>query len=337
MRAFVPMDSLPPAPGNLGDVESRRGIDFLERTCIPYLCHAQNEDGGWGFQRGSLSRVESTAWALLALRECVSILPQDNIEERGVHFLERSQLQDGSWPSSPESHEGCWVTSLACWALLRQERVADSVVRGIDWLCNDRPGDAGLRWRLLQRLHSNRQVSSQSSSYYGWSWTPKTASWVEPTSFGLLVLRASSPAGTLPAGVQRRQQVAEAMLYNRMCPGGGWNCGNPMVYGVPGVPQISSTVWALLALRKHAERSENQQSVDWLEANWGRSQTPASLALAHIALGLYGRLDPSLGDSLRAAYSREGVLWRVPEVAWAALAFSGHQSWLAPVPGGKPS
>src|ERR1700691_3520044 len=128
-----------------------------------------------------------------------------------------------------------------------------------------------------------------------------------------MILLHAVPQALLPAAASNRMQVAEAMLYNRMCPGGGWNCGNPMVYGVPGVPQISSTVWALLALRKHAERSENQQSVDWLEANWGRSQTPASLALAHIALGLYGRLDPSLGDSLRAAYSREGVLWRVPE------------------------
>jgi Prenyltransferase and squalene oxidase repeat len=335
-RAFMPMESLPPAPGNPKDVESSPGIDFLERTCIPYLCHAQNEDGGWGFQLGSRSRVESTAWTLLALRECASILAKDNGEARGVHFLELSQLPDGSWPSSPESNEGCWVTSLACWALLGREHMAGIVARGMNWLCNDRPGDDSLWWRLLRRLYSNRQVSSQNNRYYGWSWTPKTASWVEPTSFALLVLR-SSPASLLPAGVLRRQQVAEAMLYDRMCPGGGWNCGNPVIYGVPGEPQISSTVWALLALRKHAERRENQKSLDWLEANWGRSQTPASLALAHIALGAYGRLDASVGESLRAAYSRDGVLWRVPEVAWTALALSGNQSWLAPVPSGKSS
>ena len=30
------------------------------------------------------------------------------------------------------------------------------------------------------------------------------------------------------------------MLYDRMCPGGGWNCGNPKVYGVAGEPLVGS-------------------------------------------------------------------------------------------------
>ena len=46
------------------------------------------------------------------------------------------------------------------------------------------------------------------------------------------------------------------MLYDRMCPGGGWNCGNPMVYGVPGEALIVPTVWALLALRDEPKKTE---------------------------------------------------------------------------------
>ena len=335
MRTFSPMESSPSASDDPEDNNRASRLDFLERTSIPYLCQAQNKDGGWGFQAGRDSRTEPTAWALLALHESSSIVAHDDAEALGVQFLERSQLSDGSWPSSPESTEGCWVTSLACWSLLRNGRAPHIVSRGTNWLCNDRPGDARLWWRLLRRLRSSGQVVSQNNAYYGWSWTPRTASWVEPTSLALIVLRENQLTSSNARLLQRRQ-LAEAMLYDRMCPGGGWNCGNPIVYGAPGEPQISSTVWALLALREHAARTENQQSLAWLTANWARSQTPASLALAYIALDAYGRLEPAIGASLRAAYGAD-AMWGVPEVAWSVLALNGSQSWLAAMPNGKSS
>ena len=207
---------------------------------------------------------------------------------RGFRFLEATQLPDGAWPASPESREGCWVTALACWALLGIEEFSGSVRRGLSWLCADQPGEARLWWRLLRRLHRMRRVSSQKDSYYGWSWTLGTASWVEPTSSAVIVL-GSAPARSVSLAASRRMRLAEAMLYDRMCPGGGWNCGNPMVYGVPGEPQVGTTAWALLALRQHADRHENQLSMQWLEQAWPKMQSPASLAMAHLALDACGR------------------------------------------------
>ena len=330
------MESLPPEDGESRDSEDSPDSNFLEHICIPRLRDAQNEDGGWGFKAGSRTRVEPTAWALLAFGEGFVIAGEEEGRARGVRFLESSQLADGSWPSSPESREGCWVTALACWALLGAAHAADAVARGMAWICNDRPGESRLWWRLLRRMSSNRKVASQDSSLYGWSWTPQTSSWVEPTSLALLSMR-HAPSSVLPAEALRRRKVAEAMIFDRMCPGGGWNCGNPRVYGVPGEPQISSTVWALLAMREHAERIEIQQSLGWLEANWSRSQTPVSLALAHIALNAYGRSDTSVARSLRAAYGKDGVSWGVLELAWTVLALSGSQTWLMAAMNGKSS
>ena len=47
-------------------------MNFIEQSCLPYLRNAQNEDGGWGFMPGAGSRVEPTAWALIALHEFAS-------------------------------------------------------------------------------------------------------------------------------------------------------------------------------------------------------------------------------------------------------------------------
>ena len=121
------------------------------------------------------------------------------------------------------------------------------------------------------------------------------------------------------------------MLYDRMCPGGGWNCGNPMVYGVPGEPQVTSTVWALLALRENPERPEVQQSLAWLEGFANSIKSPASLALRAIALRAYGKVDSTgIATALETMYESNEISWNVPEVAWSILALSGTLHWLQP-------
>ncbi len=318
MREFCPVES------------ARRGAPvctLVEKEFLPFLLRAQNADGGWGYRPGLRSRVEPTSWALLALQEFSGTSPLDGALARGLRFLLGAQLPDGSWPAAAGQEEGCWVTSLACWALLAQKESLESLARGLRWLSEEWPGDARLWWRLVRRLSKDRGISAQDDSYSGWSWTPGTASWVEPTSHALIVLH-SSPAALIPSGVSRRQELAEAMLYDRICPGGGWNCGNPMVYGVPGEPLVSTTVWALLALRGNSHRTENQRSLDWLERMSGRIRSPGSLALAQIGLDSHGRRIPVFGNLLRDLYERKGIPWSVPEVAWAALALSARRNWL---------
>ena len=300
---------------------------FVENICLRFLLDKQNEDGGWGYHADSVSRVEPTAWALMALAESAFTEAHNEAASRASHFLDGAQLPDGSWPSSPEMQEGAWVTSLACLALLGQKEFSGNVKRGLDWLCKELPGEAGLLHRTIRRIVKKQKVGTQNESYFGWSWTIGTASWVEPTSYAIICMR-SAPVESIPASAKRRIGIGEAMLYDRMCPGGGWNCGNPMVYGVPGVAQVSSTVWALLALRPHPGRPEVQKSLDWLQGKLHSIHSPASIALALLAMNAYDRPHPRLAETLQTTYEKDEIPWDVNEVAWAALALSSTQNWL---------
>jgi hypothetical protein len=299
---------------------------FVERVCLPFLLRAQNSDGGWGFRPENHSRVEASAWALVALRECSASGSVSEPIARGFKFLQSSQLSEGSWSSSSESHEGSWVTAPACWALLGREEFTANVSRGLSWLCAERPGETKLWWRVLRALHGSQRVSSQKDSYYGWSWTHGTASWVEPTSFGLIVLERAP--GNLRQAASQRVKLATAMLYDRMCPGGGWNCGNPMVYGVAGEPQIGTTAWALLALRHQPDRAETQLSLQWLAQAWPKIKSAESLALACLAIEAYGRNSARAAAALRAQLESPEAPLNVPTASWSALALSGSLSWL---------
>jgi hypothetical protein len=312
--------------------------EFVERFCLPHLLEARNEDGGWGFKVSSRSRAESTAWALLSLLNCASMPVHEEAASRAAQFLSAMQLPDGSWPSSPEVPEGSWVTSLVCLALQGQKKFSENVTRGLNWLCNDLPGDSRLFRRLIRRFIVKNTVAKQNDSYYGWSWTPGTSSWVEPTSYALILMQRI-PASSLSDAARRRQKLGAAMLIDRMCPGGGWNCGNPMVYGVPGQPQIGPTVWALLALMDRAEQPEVQTSLTWLEENpksiLGSGLSPASLALTDMAMSAYGRSNESLTKALPVACERNQGSLTVPELAWAALALSNTGIWRTPKPSGN--
>jgi hypothetical protein len=218
------------------------------------------------------------------------------------------------------------MTSLVTLALDQTGKSPEAEARGIEWLLDAQPADGTLWWRLRRAL-ARSTVVRQDSSLHGWSWTPGTASWVEPTSFALLLFRGL-PQETLPARSTRLRRRAERMLYDRMCEGGGWNSGNPLVYGVAGIPRIGPTVWALLALIDHAGKKENQMSLDWLERSYAGIQGPASLALAHRCLTAYGRAAPPLAARLRELYARNQFFASTLTNAWIVLALTpdGHQA-----------
>jgi hypothetical protein len=316
-----------PAGDNLDSQNLATESVFAANFCLPLIRTAQNPDGGWGFQPGLRSRVESTCWAVLALRAQESSASLSDIPARGLEFLRKAQLADGSWPASAEVNSGSWVTALACWVLAADARTRDAVAAGVKWICNDWPRDSATWRRWRARLFSPRKITEHNDSYRGWGWTPRTSSWVEPTSFALIVL-ASTPAQILPKSAARRRQLARRMLYDRMCPGGGWNCGNPMVYGVPGEPLIVPTVWALLALRDAPKRPEFVMSLDWLERNIGKARGAGSLALARIGMEVAGRKWPQGAPTIAEMYGRNEFLQNIAVASWVCLAARQRHSWL---------
>jgi hypothetical protein len=300
---------------------------FVENFCLPFLRNAQNADGGWGFHPESQSCVEPTCWAILALQSAGNLPRSAEIVDRGFQFLRATQRADGSWSASSEITTGCWVTSLACWVLAGDASANEAVAAGLSWICDDWPQDSSAWRRLLGRLSSKRKISAQNDSYRGWGWTPRTSSWVEPTSFALILL-ARTPEEAFPAVAARRRDLGRRMLYDRMCPGGGWNCGNPMVYGVAGEPLIVPTVWALLALRGNPSRPEFVLSLDWLEKNIENVRGAGSLALARICLEVCRRKWPATAAAPAEFYVRNEFLQSIPVAAWTCLATSKQHEWL---------
>jgi hypothetical protein len=294
------------------------------------LLGAQNNDGGWGFYSGAESRVEPTCWALKAL---TAEGPENSLDDlptaSGLRFLAAAQLPDGSWPSATQQPTGCWVTSLACWVLrdVRLGNYRTAIADGLRWVCKDWPKDSSW-WRSgLRRFLPRSQQLKHDDQVRGWGWTPGTSSWVEPTAIALLALEGQN-ARVLPSSAEKRRKLGEALLYDRMCPGGGWNCGNPEVYGVVGDPLVIPTSWALLALRAHPERRENKDSLAWLERTFSKISGPGSFALARLCLEAYGRKPPAGGASSNNYYARNELLRSIPVAAWMSLAGGEKGNWL---------
>lgn len=287
------------------------------------LVGAQNDDGGWGFHSGAESRVEPTCWAVKALTaQGLTSSLEDVPVAAGLRFLAATQLPDGSWPSTNKQTTGCWVTSLVCWVLrdARDERYQTAIAEGLGWVCGDWPKDSAWWRRELRKFSLGGQHFRHDDRVRGWGWTPGTSSWVEPTAFALIALEGH--AAVLPRSTEKRRKLGEALLYDRMCPGGGWNCGNPEVYGVIGDPLVIPTSWALLALRAYPERRENQDSLAWLERTFSDINAPGSFALAQLCLQAYGHKLPAGGAGLRDHFARNELLRSIPVAAWMTLAVS---------------
>jgi hypothetical protein len=125
-------------------------------------------------------------------------------------------------------------------------------------------------------------------SKYGWSWVPGTASWVIPTGFSILALRQARRRGLhSTAELNERVQSGVGMLLDRICPGGGWNAGNGIAFGVPYAPHIDATAVALLALTDRRSDSGVQQSLCWLANRLPGCPSAYSLAWGVLALGAH--------------------------------------------------
>jgi hypothetical protein len=219
---------------------------------VEWLCRNQNDDGGWSYRgryesadRHSGPRqswVEPTAYALLALG---AVNSNSREFQRGSAYLLGLQRRDGSWPASAQTPQGHWTTSLCASVGIRFEWPEKTVRPALEWLLNAQ----GSEGRLLARI--GRVLDPDAVEYdprwIGWSWTPGTSSWVEPTSHAMMALAAARPL-IENAGIAARLGTGARLLIDRRCRDGGWNYGNRRVRGVdlPGYAQ--TTALALLAL-----------------------------------------------------------------------------------------
>ena len=222
-----------------------------------HLLALQQPDGGWSTGAGRASSVEATAAVLLALdRPAQDPGAVQAAVAQGIGWLRRCQHHDGGWGWGMADPASGWHTAWAVWALSRVDPQDAAVASGIDWLLRVEPmrfaPDEEARFRLATGIDLGCR---------GWPWLPSQTAWVEPTALAMLALSATQRSPQIDAHLSSAVQF----LQQRRCPGGGWNVGDPALFG-PRLPaRACPTAWAILALAAVALHALHEEDVQALE------------------------------------------------------------------------
>ena len=148
------------------------------------------------------------------------------------------------------------MTALAVSTVIRLAGNWKAVEKGVSWLLETQGRES--HWLMKWRYRTVDQKVRFDPENYGWPWTVGSSSWVVPTSYSLIALRQYFTC-CAPGVAELRFKKGIAMLFDRACPGGGWNAGNGVVYDVPLKPLADVTSLALVALLPQRAK---QQPVD---------------------------------------------------------------------------
>ena len=283
-----------------------------------FLLNGQNPDGGWGAVPGKKSNTEATALALLALRS-IAKGPVEPAAQRAGKWLIDRQNADGSWPLNDSLKGPSWSTALAIVALSDRADLRDRLVKAGNWALEQEGSKPGILANLILALTFQKKAVQLNEDLVGWSWTPNSFSWVEPTSYFLLALKKIRRhlAGK---SIAERIQQGELMIYDRMCDNGGWNYGNSSVYGDQLWPYPDITAIALVALQDHQERKENQLSLRALGEMAKYTDSGLALSWSAICLSLYGQDSAQLRQRLVQRFAKTKFLGETKAIALGVLA-----------------
>lgn len=215
---------------------------------------------------------------------------------------------------SGESTPG-WPTSLAvvAWQAAQQlgaRSFSANINRALAWLLTTTN-----RGESIERS----DMFGHNTELVGWAYAEGTHSWVEPTAFAVLALKAAD-RDQAPA---TREGVA--VLIDRQLPDGGLNYGNTFVLGQLIRPHIQPTGIALVALARETDPSGRlDKSIAWLHRSIGPDTTPLSLAWATLGLTAQRKSLPQTDEWLASAAERVSNRDRSPhKLALLALAAKG--------------
>lgn len=265
------------------------------------------EASHWSYKMDGPPAAEPTALAALAL------LAHERPAEarRALDWITRIQTTSGTVGVTAREKTPCWPTALAVLAWSAWDRAhGTSRYRG----CIERAA----RWALGARGKTSPQspLIGHDTTLAGWPWAMGTHSWLEPTAYFVLALKAAGRSD------HPRSREAVRLLVDRLLPSGGCNYGNTVVMGQELLPHVQPTGVVLLALA--GERVDDPRlglSLDYIQGALTDTRAPASLAWGIMGLGAHGRRPPSAGELLETACARQSCLGpRAYTDALAALA-----------------
>lgn len=227
--------------------------------------------GGFAERPGAAYRPDSTAWAVLALSAIGH--PDLRTIDSARNSLVASQGEDGRVVLSNDSPDTIWPTPLAALAWMNSSTHLRPLQSAVGFILEN-------SGRLKPK--PDPSTGAVNGSIRGWPWVENTFSWVQPTCFSLLALKAAGHDG------HPRAREAISFLLDRQLPHGGWNYGNTVLYGSELYPQPDVTGIALAATSGSVEKSEIDRSISYLRNEVKILRTPLSLAWSIIGLASWG-------------------------------------------------
>ena len=243
------------------------------------LLDARNKDGGWSYTPRRRSRIEPTSWAALALGHSEGHAPD-------VESLRAWQRNDD------------WLMDVAN----APPNIAFNALAALTFLQN--PSTASLAQPIVRRIIQAKSLRfrqdhaiRQDNSIQAWPWVDGTASWVEPTAWCLLLLKKVRSQSLGQEG-HERIRIGEQLLFDRVCHDGGWNYGNPEVYGQKLWPYVPTTAVALLAMQDRRNHPVVTRSLEQLKKDVTSEHSVVAIALTIICLREYGVATSALEQGL---------------------------------------
>jgi hypothetical protein len=285
------------------------------------LITLQNPDGGWGATRDRRSNTEATSLAVSALHSLGEESGKDRVI-RGALWLTERQNPNGSWRLNDVATAGSWTTALAIIALSAFPEQQKRALDASRWLLTQEGSKPGILAELILWATGKSNVNRLNNDLIGWSWVPNSFSWVEPTSYALTALK--KVRSSLPAeAVNERIQQGEAMIYDRMCKGGGWNYGNSKVLDYALWPYPDTTAVALIALQDRAGDQANQESLQALRKTADEANSGLAASWAAISLNVYGQDTRDWQKRVEKRFRETGFLGETKTLALALMALNG--------------
>jgi hypothetical protein len=231
--------------------------------------------GNWGYKKGATAFVEPSLLSALGLLasgdddSAASDLARAHTTALWVAGIQRA---DGSIPVSAEVQSPAWTTPLALLFWSGFSCFESSRRRARNWLIK-------VEGRTLPRDDPGARLFGHDSTAVGWPWIPGTHSWIEPTAMAILALCRE--------GLSHHQRAVAGihLILDRSLKSGGWNYGNPAVFGRELRSQPGPTGVALLALSANRQDSpECRRGIDYLRRTLGDVRSGVSLGWGVLAL-----------------------------------------------------
>ncbi len=289
---------------------------------IPTALDFLSDCVGPGYAPGTAAATEPTALAALALTAHGRALDAD----KQLRALQSWQTTDGSLGVTEKEPHPQWPTTLAVIAWTKASTNPALFQTSI--------GDA-VNWLLQQQgetIPPRADNIGHDTMLVGWPWVQGTHSWLEPTAFALLALKAAGKSD------HPRAREAAKLLADRLLPEGGCNYGNTFILGQQLRPHVQPTGLVMLALAdEHIDDDRVAASLEFLNRELPKQRSAASYAYAAMGLAAHRHAQTQADESQLDELATRALEEEAPlRLALLLLAVSGANNPLYPscVPSG---